>query len=435
MRAAEIIEADLTWTGEEFEAGVQVEIGRDGRIARVGSGLAGRGRAGRRLRGKALLPGFVNVHSHAFQRGLRGEGETFARARAGSFWTWRQSMYVLVERMDETTMHALSLQAFSEMRAAGITAVGEFHYLRHDDPAGGYGFDEVVLHAAAEAGIRIALLCAYYKTGGVCEPLAAAQTRFATPAIDEFWARFDRLAGAIDPATQSLGIAPHSIRAVPPEDLAMLAEEARRRGLVVHMHVEEQPAEIEACLKAYGRTPMAIVNDIGPGPRFTAVHCTHTSDEDMRRFVAGGGRVCACPLTEGNLGDGIPLARRNVAALCLGTDSNSRLCYFEEMRWLEYAQRLATGTRGVIVDERGRCAAALLRAATVNGAVSLGIDAGRIAPGMHADMVAIDLDAPELRGWTRETLAETIVFGAGNACIAGTCVGGRWGKTAKGGLP
>lgn len=419
------------WTGRGFESGVKIAIGADGRIETVGRLVES---PTLRLPGRALLPGFVNVHSHAFQRGLRGRGETFPEG-AGSFWSWREAMYGLVAAIDRDRLRDLSRRAFSEMRDAGITAVGEFHYLHHQDDLD-WAFDEVVLAAAAEIGIRIVLLEVYYRTGGIGEPLSEAQRRFATPSVEAYLERLDALAERIDPATQELGVAPHSVRAATPDEVATLHEEARRRGMVVHAHVEEQPEEVEACRAAYGKTPMAAILDaMGSAEGFTAVHVTHTIERDMERLGEAGGAVCVCPLTEANLGDGIPSLEPLIAAggpVCLGADSNARISMIEEMRWLEYGQRLAGERRGALVDEDGSAATALLEVATEAGARSLGLDAGRIEAGRLADLVAIDLDHPSLAGADADTLLTALVFGAGNAAVAATCVGGRWRESAGG---
>lgn len=420
-----VVEADLAWTVRGFEPGVRVAIGADGRIEAVG---ALEEPATMRFAGRALIPGFVNAHSHAFQRGLRGRGETFPEG-AGSFWTWREAMYGLVGELDRAGLHDLSVRAFSEMRDAGITAVGEFHYLHHEDDLD-WAFDEVVLDAAAEAGIRIVLLLAYYRTGGIGEPLADSQRRFATPSVDAYRERLDAVVERIDPATQTVGVAPHSIRAADPDEIAALHAEARRRGMVVQAHVGERRREIDASLAAYGKTPTgAILDVVGSVEGFTAVHATHTSAEDLGRWLDAGGSVCVCPLTEANLGDGIPNLAPLVAArgtVCLGTDSNARISMVEEMRWLEYGQRLTGERRGALADAEGSVARSLLSAATEIGARALGLDAGRIETGRWADLVAIDLDHPSLAGADADTLLPTLVFGAGNTAIAATCVGGRW---------
>ncbi len=291
----------------------------------------------------------------------------------------------------------------------------------------------MVVEAAAEAGIRLILLQSYYETGGIGRPLEPAQRRFAVGSVSEYWDRFDRLAERIDSATQSLGVAPHSIRAVSLDDVVALHAEARRRALPVHMHVEEQRGEIDECVAAYGEPPMALLlQSISSLEGVTAVHCTHTRAEHLDAFVEAGGSVCLCPLTEANLGDGIPdLAEMTDFAdrLCLGTDSNLRIAMSEEMRWLEYGQRLKRERRGVLADEEGYVGRALLSSATRGGALALGLQAGAIAPGYWADFTALDLDAPELQRCDEDTLLDAWVFGAGDRAIAATCVGGIWRET------
>ena len=423
---------------------MRVEIDGAGRIASTTSGQPAEGH-----RTGILLPAPANCHSHAFQRGLRGRGETFP-AEAGDFWSWRQEMYGLVSRLDRDTLFDLSLAAFREMRAAGVTTVGEFHYLHHDDPdARDFAFDEVVLAAAAEAPIRIVLLEVFYAHGGFADgggrsPLEGGQLRFATPGEDGYWAQMDRLASRVagDPL-QSLGAVAHSIRAATPEEVARLHAEARRRGLPFHMHVEEQVKEIEACVEAHGAPPMALLLDrleLGSdvGGRFTAVHCTHTDPDHLERFIDAGGHPCVCPLTEANLGDGIPplaelWARStdpDAAHLCLGTDSNARISMLEEARWLEYGQRWAERRRGVLRAQRGagegEVAPGLLNAATAGGAASLGVDAGRVESGAWADFATVDLAHPRLAGCDADTLAAALVFGADDGVLAESCLAGAW---------
>lgn len=425
-----VLEADLTWTGEAFEPGIQIHVGADGRIAEVGK--AGDERSSspiHRLRDRALLPGFISAHSHAFQRGLRGRGETFPRG-SGSFWTWREAMYGLVARLGTEDFQSLCLQTFREMRAAGITTVGEFHYFHHSPGTEDWACDDLVLRAASEAGLRIVLLQSYYRTGAIGQPLEGPQLRFDGRSPAAYWEQMDRLASRLDPRRQSLAASVHSLRAASLDDLRAIYDEARRRDLPFHIHVEEQRREIEDALAYYGRRPMDLLLDtLGTATDLTAVHCTHTEADDMERFVAGGGTVCLCPLTEANLGDGIaavPHLRSLGGAVCLGSDSNARISTLEEMRWLEYVQRLARESRGVCRDEKGHVARVLLDAATLGGAQALGLDAGRIAPGAWADFAAVDLTARTLAGWEPETLLDALVFGAAEEAIAGTCVGGEW---------
>jgi formimidoylglutamate deiminase len=418
----------LAWVDGRFAAGVQIAIGPDGRIEGVGE-LA-RDDA-ERLPDVALLPGFVDAHSHAFQRGLRGEGEIFPRG-AGSFWTWREAMYALVGALDQQALRRISARAFGEMRDAGITAVGEFHYLHHERE-GDFALDEAVIEAARDVGIRMVLLYCFYATGAPGRPLEGAQRRFATPTVEGFWRQVDRLAPALDRGTQSMGVAPHSIRAASPDEIAVIHAEGRRRGMPVHLHVEEQRREIDESVAAYGRPPMPVILDaVGRGP-LTAVHCTHTSAADMRRFLAADGRVCLCPLTEGNLGDGLPrLGPEHTAEgrLAIGSDSNNRLAMLEDMRWIEYGQRLRGELRGALPDGRGEVAPVLLAAATTGGAAALDLPAGRIAAGCWADFAAVSLRAPSLADIPAARLLDGLVFGSGNEAIVGTYVGGRWRPTA-----
>ncbi len=421
-----IYEADLTWTGARFEPGLRVAVGADGRITAVG---ALDQPADERLSGMALLPGFVNAHSHAFQRGLRGLGERFPQG-AGSFWSWREAMYRLVEELEPERLRALCLQTFREMLAAGITTVGEFHYLHHDlarASDGDWALDEAVLAAARESGIRLVLLQVYYRTGGIGQPLSGAQLRFDARSYEHYWGRIDALLPRLERGRESLGVAPHSLRAASPDEVARVHAEARARGLVVHMHLEETRKEIDDCRVAYGRTPMELVAerlDLDAG--FTAVHGTHTGPDQLAFFLNSGANLCLCPLTEANLGDGTPaLGRVPPDGLCLGTDSNARISMLEEMRWAEYGQRLAREQRGVLVDEQGQVARRLLAAATLGGARALGVRVGALEVGAWADFVALDLGSPELAGWRPETLLESLVLGAGERAWAGTWVGGR----------
>ncbi len=415
MTHRQIIEADLTWTGQQFVPGVQVMVD-SGRIEAIGAiGF----QATHRLPGQALLPGFISAHSHAFQRALRGRGETFP-AGSGSFWSWREAMYELVTQLDAHAFYEAVRATYAEMLAAGITTVGEFHYLHHSPDGQDFAFDEIVLRAARDAGIRIVLLLTYYKTGGIGQPLSAAQKRFETASLASFWQQVDALHAKLDRTTQTLGVAAHSIRGVPLDDLEPLYSEARRRGMVMHMHVEEQRREIEECVAAYGATPMQLLNQRLPGCEgLTAVHATHSTPQDLEQFLARGGSVCITPLTEANLGDGIPditPLQSMPGRLCLGTDSNARISLIEEMRWLEYAQRLRGETRGVFRDAEGRNAPRLLHFATHGGAQSLGLEAGRIEPGAFADFVSVSTAS-----------LEELVFGRGDDAIRRVCVGGKWG--------
>ncbi|MGH9380595.1 MAG: formimidoylglutamate deiminase [Thermoanaerobaculia bacterium] len=431
-RDTRILEAQLTWTGRSFEPGIQLELRPDGRFGRIGRDLGG---DVERLAGRAVLPGFVNAHSHAFQRGLRGRGQRFP-AGAGSFWSWREAMYELVESLDEEAVFRWSRQAFAEMRACGITTVGEFHYLHHTGEGEDYRLDEPVIEAAQAAGVRLVLLYTYYRTGGVprdgeAPALAGGQRRFHIPSTEAYWQRMRVLAGRLDPARERLAAAVHSVRAAPAAELDAVHREARRRGLAFHIHLEEQRREIEECRTAYGQGPLQLLLDLGAANGTSAVHLTHSSGEELTRFAQAGGGAVLCAITEADLGDGTPDAPAMTTAglpLALGSDSNVRISMLEEMRWLEYGQRLVREERGVL-RHHDAVAARLLQVATRGGARAIGAPAGALEPGRWADLVAVDLEHPSLAGWTAATLAESLVFGAADGAIAGTCVAGTWDET------
>ncbi|MBX3372310.1 MAG: formimidoylglutamate deiminase [Phycisphaeraceae bacterium] len=429
--AAMTLEADLTWFDGAMRPGVRVSVSADGTITGVATG--GNAPVDRRLHRAALLPGFINAHSHAFQRALRGRGET--AGQQGSFWAWRDAMYGLVETLDAATLERWTRSAFREMLASGITTVGEFHYLRHAGPDTDFSLDDGVLRAAAAEGIRIVLIAVCYMTGGIGAPLGGAQRRFRSESIAQFLDQQDRLAARLDPRTQHPAMAAHSIRAVGISDIVRLGQEATARRQPFHMHVEEQRQEIEASLAHYGRRPMQIIiEQMQGGKGMTAVHCTHTDAADLATFVQSGGIVCLCPLTEANLADGVadvprmlehaPAGAAGGGSIAIGTDSNARLSMLEEMRWLELAQRLRLERRAIVTDSSGRVGARLLRCATEGGAASLGLDAGAIRAGARADFAIIDLDHPMLEGSTALTLPDALVLGGGDGVVRETWVAG-----------
>ncbi|NOT02493.1 MAG: formimidoylglutamate deiminase [Phycisphaerales bacterium] len=422
----DVIQADLTLMDDAFHADMQIEIQSDGTIGRIGRlNLP----VDRRLKRQAVLPGMINAHSHAFQRGLRGRCESFA-LRGGNFWTWRDEMYAFVNGLDADATFDWTVKCFGEMLRAGITTVGEFHYLHHSANDDSYQLDDVVLSAAAQVGIRVVLLQTCYLTGDVAMPIEGAQRRFASRDIDDYFRQCDQASRQLRKSTQSIGLAPHSVRAVPIDDIVRIHQRAKSDRVPFHIHVEEQRQEIERCVRHYGARPMELLLDrLDVGPEFTAIHCTHTVADDLARFADSGATVCACPSTEGNLGDGIADIGRYLAGgghVCLGSDCNVRLDFNEDMRWLEYVQRLRLERRGVCTDARGDAAGALWRVATVNGARSLNVNAGIIQTGRHADLISIDLDSPALDGWSPETLLAAFVFGCDSRVIKGVCVGGNW---------
>jgi formiminoglutamate deiminase len=410
----------MAWLGGEGpERDVLIGV-EGGVITSVRSGEQSPPRDARTLDG-LTLPGLANAHSHAFQRALRGR----TQHGRGSFWTWREQMYRLAAKLDPESYFALARATYAEMAMAGVTTVGEFHYIHHT-PAGTPYADpnemgRVLLTAAAEAGVRITLIDSCYLHGGIGEPLHDAQRRFSDRNA-EAWA--ERVSDLAENESARVGAAIHSMRAVDPEAAATVAAWARERQRPLHAHVSEQPGENEACLEAYGRTPSALLAEAGAlEAGFTAVHATHLDAGDVALLGGAGACCCVCPTTERDLADGIGRMRPLVdagASLAVGSDSHAVIDVFEEARAIELDERLATGERG------HHSAVDLLRAATEGGHSSLGWpEAGRIAVGAPADFVAVDvLDSVRMAGWEPETVLQTIVFSATAADVRTVVVDG-----------
>ena len=379
------------------------------------------------------LPGLANGHSHAFHRALRGA----TQQAAGTFWDWRERMYQVAASLDPDSYLELARAVYAEMALAGITCVGEFHYLHHGPGGTPYAdpneMGRVLLGAAVEAGIRITLLDTCYLTGGLAadgqpEPLTGTQLRFGDSGGEAWAARAGALGadehGQLGPAAR-VGAAIHSVRAVPLDQMQPVIAWAQRSGAPLHAHLSEQHAENEASLAAYRRTPAEVLYDAGAlGPRATLVHATHLAGHDID--LLGGSRVfaCLCPTTEADLADGIGPARDLAdagATLTLGTDSHAMIDMFEEARLVEYSERIATGQRGNFR------AGALARAASTDGHASLGWpDAGEIASGAIADLITVALDtSPRLAGATPKTVLPSVIFAGSAADVRHVVVGGE----------
>ncbi|HEY1626090.1 MAG TPA: formimidoylglutamate deiminase [Streptosporangiaceae bacterium] len=381
----------------------------------------------RRLRG-LTLPGFANAHSHAFHRALRGA----TQAGKGTFWTWREIMYAVAARLDPDSYFQLARAVYAEMALAGVTCVGEFHYLHHQ--AGGEPYADpnamghALVSAAAEAGLRITLLDTCYLAGGLNRdgivPLSGPQLRFGD-GDGAGWA--DRMAsftldehGMLTPHAR-VGAAIHSVRAVPPEQIGPVVAWAHRYGSPLHAHLSEQVAENAACMEVYGVSPTRLLYDEEAlGPRTSVVHATHVSAADIALLGGSQAYACICPTTERDLGDGLAPSMRLSSAGCrltVGSDSHAVIDMLEEARGIEYAERLARQSRGVFA------APALLRAASDDGHTSLGWpDAGEISPGGWADLVTVSLDSVRTAG---SPALESAVFAATAADVHDVVAGGR----------
>jgi formiminoglutamate deiminase len=383
-------------------ADVTFEI-EDGRFTAVRPDTA---QGGARLLPGVVLPGFVNAHSHAFHRALRGR----THADGGTFWTWREAMYAVAARLDPDSYRTLATAAYAEMALAGVTAVAEFHYLHHGPGGVPYAapnaMRDALRAAASDAGIRLILLDTCYLAGGFDTPLSGPQLRFGDRDVDA-WA--ERAAGAD-------GVAVHSVRAVPREALAVVAKAACSRPL--HVHLSEQPAENAACLDRHGVTPAGLLAAEGVlSPDLTAVHATHLTSDDIALLGSSGTGVCFCPTTERDLADGIGQARALAeagVALSLGSDQHAVVDLVEEARALEMHERLATG-------ERGRFTPAQLLGALTNHAPLGTPGSGRLAVGAPADLVAVRLDSVRTAGAD----PAQILFAATAADVDTVVVGGE----------
>jgi formimidoylglutamate deiminase len=348
------------------------------------------------------IPAMVNVHSHAFQRDMRGAAERISASSAGDdFWSWRTAMFDTVARLDPESMRAVALAVYTEMANAGYGAVGEFHYVHHQPDGTGYADPNVmaiaVAEAAQEAGLEIVLLpAAYHRNGwrdGADVPAEPGQRRFCDPDVETFLTRVEALRGwAAGRQSVHVGVAAHSVRAVPAAWLPAIAAYADRHGLVRHVHAHEQPRELEQCQAEHGCSPLELLDRHGfLGPKTTVVHAIHVSDADVDLLARTRAIVAACPTTEANLGDGfLPALRYRDAGvrLAIGSDSNVRIDPFEETRELEtIARRLGVSRNGLLAHS-GDLWGELAR----NGAASLGITTERTRT------LAVDMDHPSIRG-------------------------------------
>jgi formiminoglutamate deiminase len=388
----------------------------DGRFGAVDAGVD-RESGDERFDG-VVLPGFANAHSHAFHRALRGR----TQADRGSFWTWRQQMYAVADRLNPDSYLELARAVFAEMTLAGMTVVGEFHYLHHDRSGRRYAdpnaMGAALIQAAQEAGVRITLLDACYLSGGLDvnghRPLDPVQQRFSDSSVTA-WA--ERVAAMPESPTSRIGSALHSVRAVPEAALAEVADLAAPRPM--HVHLSEQPAENHAVQAFYGCTPTQLLARHGLlGPETTAVHATHVTGSDITLLGDARTTVCFCPTTERDLADGIGPARALAdggSPICLGSDQHTVIDMFEEIRGLESHERLQSQERV------GFTSAELVTAASAGGYNSLGWDGGRIAEGALADFIVVATDSVRTVG----SRPDQVIHSATAADVRRVVVGGE----------
>ena len=451
---------DLIYIGGKFESGRALVCDPAGLIVTVAPVTELRDEKRMRLANRALLPGMVNAHSHAFQRVLRGRTE-YRTGEHDSFWTWREMMYSAATRLTPEDVYDASRMAFLEMALSGITAVGEFHYLHHAPNGNPYDDPNLlakeVIRAARDVGLRIALLRVAYARSGFQVEANPQQVRFIEKGAEGYLKNLEALLadlalpdGRATAPSAWVGVAPHSVRAVPLDYLKPVIAYANAHDLKVHMHVAEQPAEVSACVEEYRRTPTALLESEGMlSDRFTAVHAIHVTPKAISSFAKTGAMVCACPATERNLGDGVVPADdylRNDVQICLGTDSHTQIDLFEDARELEYHLRLQKMERAVLGgnptvregafrhDDGGgtlphgrvsATAALLFDCATINGARSIDAPNGTLEVGKPADFFTLDLHDPAIAGASKDDLLPAAVFSVSRAAVREVVVGGQ----------
>ncbi len=424
---------DYLYTPQGLQSNMVLTIADDGRITSITQRDVGAQFIAPAdlsiLPGVALLPGFVNTHSHVFQRALRGHTHR-PLSKQDTFWTWRRAMYAEAQRLNPERLYESAVHTYREMLAAGYTGVGEFHYVHHQPGGQPYAqpnaMSEAVLQAGRDAGIRVVLLMTAYAQGGFDQPPEEEQRRFCDASVEAYLARVEalRLTGV------PIGVAPHSVRAVPQDWFRAIADYSSTHRLPLHVHADEQTAEIEQCQVAYGCRPIELLERFGAlGPLTTIIHATHANEAEIALLAQHGCTVCVCPTTEGDLGDGIaPYAALLQAGipLAIGADSNTRLDPIEELRWAEYSARMRYQRRRVLVaDELAAPGPLLLAYGTRHGAAALGLETGIIAPGMLADFVSVDVNHPALAGWTADDFLDVLFFGASAGVITQTWISGK----------
>jgi formimidoylglutamate deiminase len=434
---------DLLLSRFGFARGSVVVCDDDGEITRLASGELDGDII--RLSNRALLPGLVNAHSHAFQRVIRGRTEYRTQNQRDTFWTWREMMYSAAARLTPEDVYDASRMAFLEMALSGITAVGEFHYLHHAPDGSEYDDPNLlakeVVRAANDVGLRLALLRVAYARSGYETEVNPQQARFIESDPQVYLKRVEALRSDLARSEDQqagrlrtqVGVAPHSVRAVPLDYLREVGRFASEQNMPIQMHVAEQQAEVAACIQEHGRSPVALLETEGLlSERFTAVHAIHVTPKAIRAIGNAGALVCACPTTERNLGDGVVQTDQFFKAgtrVALGTDSHIQIDLLEDARELEYHLRLQKMERVVLAPEadelRAALATRLFECATSNGAASIGANSGTLETGRAADFFTVDLNDPSIAGASEDDLLANIVFGLSRTAVCDVVVGGR----------
>ena len=419
--------ASLALLADGWADDVRLEI-EDGRIAAVRTGMPAEESD---LRAGVVIPGLANAHSHAFQRALAGHTERRGPAGKDNFWSWRDRMYRLAGSIDAERLRAIARQAYTEMLESGYTTVVEFHYLHREAGAeqGGDTMLQAIIAAANDSGIRLTYVPILYERAGFEEPqLDEYQQRFAST-LKEFSAHYER-ARELAADRIAVGIGAHSLRAVFPESLAEIERIGQRDGVPIHIHIAEQQREVDQCLDVNGLRPVRwLLQNHALNEQWCLVHATHMDDEEIEALAQTGAVVCLCPSTEANLGDGLfPLQRwlQRDGRIAIGSDSHVSINPFEELRWLEYGQRLKAQQRNIAAIQQEHTGRNLFELAADGGARASGQGDGSLHRGALADLVVLDDDSPMLTGHPRESLLDALVFSGFTLPVDRVMVHGKW---------
>ena len=377
-----------------------------------------------------VIPGLCNAHSHAFQRALAGHTEQRSPAGRDNFWTWRERMYELAGRVSAAALTAIARQAYCEMLRSGYTSVAEFHYLHRDPETGANSgtMFRAIATAARESGIRLTYIPVHYERAGFEDPQPTARQAGFAMSVDEFLAHRSSVAGQDDDMI-TVGIGAHSLRAVSRESLLRIAETAAA-DIPMHIHVAEQQREVDQCYSSYGRRPVRwLLENCDVGRNWSLVHATHMDDDETTSLAASGAVAVLCPSTEANLGDGLFRLHDFLHAggrIAIGSDSHISINPFEELRWLEYGQRLASQSRNVASLRDSHVGSELFTRALEGGARAAGQALVGIQAGAPADLVALHADDPMLAGHNDDSRLDALVFSGYPLPVERVMVGGKW---------
>jgi formimidoylglutamate deiminase len=377
-----------------------------------------------------LIPGLCNAHSHAFQRALAGHTEQRSPAGRDNFWSWRERMYELAGRVSAEALTAIARQAYCEMLRSGYTSVAEFHYL-HRDPTDGNATDtmfEAIVTAARDSGIRLTYVPVHYERAGFEDPEPTSRQATFAMSVDEFLRHFERVASRSGD-TLTIGIGAHSLRAVSRNSLERIAEVAAT-GIPMHLHIAEQQREVRQCFTSYGRRPVRwLLENFDVRDNWSLVHATHMDDEEIVALAKSGAVAVLCPSTEANLGDGLFPLHRYLAAggrIAIGSDSHISINPFEELRWLEYGQRLVSQSRNVASLRESHVGSELFSRVHEGGALASGQTVVGIETGAPADIVVLNDEDPMLAGHNDDSRLDALVFSGYPLPVERVMVDGKW---------